>query len=76
MDFDWADEQIHTHYGTHWLKYFLKKQNDTRKPIDFRKQSEDCIARIREKATMQDREQTHAAFEVMMTKARLLAERE
>lgn len=75
MDFDWADEQIHTHYGTHWLKYFLEKQNDSRKPIDFRKQSEACITAIRDKATEADREATLAGFETMMAKAKNLAER-
>lgn len=74
MDFDWADEQIHTHYGTHWLKYFLEKQNDTRRPIDFRKQSEECVLRMRKKATEGDKRQTMAAFETIMKKAHELAE--
>jgi len=73
MDFDWADEQIHTHYGTHWLKHFLQQQGDSRKPINFRKQSEACIARMREAATAQDRADVLAALEKMMSKAYALA---
>lgn len=35
MDFDWADEQIHAHYGSKWLGHFLKKRGDTRAPVRF-----------------------------------------
>jgi uncharacterized ferritin-like protein (DUF455 family) len=69
MDFDWADEQIHTHYGTRWLKYFLEQRKDSRKPIEFRGEAEACVKRAQQEATDQDRAQTMASFESMMSKA-------
>lgn len=73
MDFDWADEQIHAHYGTRWLKYFLEKNNDPRKPIDFRAQSEACVKNMQASATDDDRAATQRAFETVMQRARQLA---
>ena len=73
MDFDWADEQIHAHYGTRWLKYFLDQTNDVRKPIDFRAQSEACIKRMRDNATAKDREDTERLFQQTMKRAKELA---
>ncbi len=73
MDFDWADEQIHTHYGTRWLKFFLEKCGDPRKPIAFRAVSESCIAQIRAQATPEDRQDTLDAFDHMMQRAHELA---
>jgi hypothetical protein len=73
MDFDWADEQIHTHYGTRWLKYFLDKQGDARRPVDLRPEAEAYVRKAIAEATTQDRAQTQAAFETMMTRARQFA---
>lgn len=73
MDFDWADEQIHTHYGSRWLKYFLRQQNDSRPPVEFRPQAEACIARIREQASPEDREATERLYQRTMERARQLA---
>lgn len=69
MDFDWADEQIHAHYGTHWLKYFLEKAGDPRRPTDFRDQSEACIRAIRASATAEDRQAVMDAFNYCMNRA-------
>lgn len=73
MDFDWADEQIHTHYGSRWLKYFLKKQNDSRQPMDFRPDAEACVAQIRAAATPQDYDATERLYQQVMARARQLA---
>ena len=73
MDFDWADEQIHAHYGARWLKYFLEKANDPRKPIEFRAVAEEAIKAIRDSATPADREQTERAYRRTMQRARELA---
>ncbi|MCC6423524.1 MAG: DUF455 family protein [Phycisphaerales bacterium] len=72
MDFDWADEQIHAHYGAHWLKYFLEKTGDPRKPIDFRDQSEACVTAIRATATEKDKKEVMETFEQTMARAREL----
>ncbi|MCG3209525.1 MAG: hypothetical protein FOGNACKC_03152 [Anaerolineae bacterium] len=73
MDFDWADEQIHTHYGSRWLKYFLQRQKDSRTPIDFRPEAEACVARIRAAATPQDYADTERIYQRTMARARQLA---
>lgn len=73
MDFDWADEQIHAHYGTRWLKYFLEKANDTRRPIDFRAQSETRVKAMQASAGPEDVEATERAFEKVLTRAKQLA---
>jgi hypothetical protein len=73
MDFDWADEQIHAHYGARWLKYFLEKACDSRKPMEFRAEAERCIKAIRETATPADRELTEQAYRRTMQRARELA---
>ena len=70
MDFDWADEQIHTHLGTRWLKYFLEKRGDPRRPTDLRPQAEACVKKATAGAAPSDRAKTHAAFEQMMERAR------
>lgn len=74
MDFDWADEQIHTHYGTRWLKYFLKKQGDNRTPVDFRDVAEASIARMRENASPEDWAATEQLYQRTMARARQLAQ--
>jgi transposase len=73
MDFDWADEQIHAHYGARWLSYFLDKASDPRKPMEFREQAEGCIRRIRAAATDADRIRADELFERTMQRARELA---
>lgn len=72
MDFDWADEQIHAHYGARWLKYFLEKSGDSRKPIDFREQSEACVKAIRATATDKDKKEVMDTFEQTMARAKEL----
>jgi len=69
MDFNWSDEQIHAHYGTRWLKYFLEKAGDPRKPIDFRDQSEACIHAIGASATPEDKQAVADTFEQTMARA-------
>ncbi len=73
MDFDWADEQIHTHFGTRWLKYFLEKQGDSRRPSDFGSEAEACVKQAIATATKTDRAMTQGAFETMMKRAQQLA---
>jgi uncharacterized ferritin-like protein (DUF455 family) len=69
MDFDWADEQIHAHYGSKWLGHFLKKRGDTRAPVRFRSQAEDCIEAYRRGASEADRAESLQVFEETMALA-------
>ena len=69
MDFDWADEQIHTHYGTRWLKYFLELRNDTRRPVDFRIQAEAAVKAEQMSATEEDKWDVQFVFSEMMARA-------
>jgi uncharacterized ferritin-like protein (DUF455 family) len=72
MDFDWADELIHTYYGTRWLKYFLEKKGDIRTPNQVRQESEKCIATIRQRATDKQREECEGGYRRMLNRGREL----
>jgi len=73
MDFDWADERIHTQFGTGWPKYFFEKQGDPRRPTNLRPEAEACVKKTIATAIETDRAKTQVAFEMMMKRARLLA---
>jgi uncharacterized ferritin-like protein (DUF455 family) len=74
MDYDWADEQIHTHYGSHWLKYFLELEGDTRTPLQIRDAAEASVWQIRATLTPEDEAATQALFERTMAQAQQLAQ--
>jgi hypothetical protein len=63
MDYDWADEQIHTHYGTHWLKHFLAQAGETRTPLDVRAAAEQAVQRLLAQATAADVAAADTIFE-------------
>ncbi len=67
MDFDWADELIHTYYGKKWLKYFIEKRGDQRTPNDIKHAAETCVQAIRQQG---DRQRTEQLYEATMSKAR------
>jgi len=73
MDYDWADELIHTYYGNKWLKFFLEKNQDPRTPKDIKKIAEDAVEKIRARATGEDRRETEAHYERVLARARVLA---
>ena len=74
MDFDWADELIHSYYGNHWLKELLALRGDTRQPNDVKKAAERCIEEIRQRATTADREHTEQHYQRTLRRARELAQ--
>lgn len=74
MDFDWADELIHTYYGTRWLKAFLEKENQKRELDDVKKEAEDCIQQIRQRAKASDWEATESLYQRTMSRANELAQ--
>jgi hypothetical protein len=73
MDFDWADELIHSYYGTRWLKHFLSEKGDARTPNHVRKSAEACVQAIRARASQADRSATETLYQQTMTRARALA---
>jgi hypothetical protein len=73
MDFDWADELIHTHYGKKWLDYFLQHQSSKLTPADIKRAAEDSVARLRTEATPADRQRIDDLYTTTMARARALA---
>ena len=70
MDFDWADELIHTHYGNKWLAHFLEREGAGRKPSDIKALAEQSVVTLQQSATPADRAAAAAIFEDLMAKAR------
>ena len=74
MDFDWADELIHTYYGKHWLEYFLEKEGKGRSPSQIKEAALKAVEEIRARATPEDAAATERLYEETMAKARSLAQ--
>lgn len=70
MDFDWADELIHSHYGKKWLTHFLAQAGIQRTPIEIKQQAEAGVLTFQQSATTEDKAATQAIFDRMMSKAR------
>jgi hypothetical protein len=73
MDFDWADELIHTYYGKKWLEYFLEKRGLGAKPHDIKKRAEDAVKQCRAEATEEERQRVYELYQSTMERARSLA---
>ncbi len=73
MDYDWADELIHTYYGNKWLKFFLENRQDARTPKDIKRAAEQAVESIRAQATTEDRADTEKHYEEILAKGRSLA---
>jgi len=73
MDFDWADELIHTHYGKKWLDHFIARRGLTLTPQDIKAAAEGAVAQIRREATPADRQRIEELYQTTMTRARELA---
>ncbi len=73
MDYDWADELIHTYYGNRWLKYFLEKENNLRTPKQIKEAAEEAVKTVRSTATDQDLAETEDHYKRVLAKARELA---
>jgi len=73
MDFDWADELIHSHYGKKWLEFFIRKNGLQLTPADVKRAAEGAIARIRAGATDADRRRVEDLYQATMARARQLA---
>jgi uncharacterized ferritin-like protein (DUF455 family) len=69
MDFDWADELIHTHYGKRWLDHFLANEGAGRKVAEIKQLSEQAVIARQRGATAQDKAETQAVFERLLAAA-------
>jgi hypothetical protein len=68
MDFDWADELIHTYYGKRWVEEFLK-QSDTAKTLrDVKESAREAVFRKIAQATPEEKAATSLNFQRMMQK--------
>lgn len=74
MDFDWADELIHTHYGKKWLDYFLTHENDTRSTNDIKDRARSCVERLQAAATEEDKETANGIVKAMLSRVEHLAQ--
>lgn len=73
MDFDWADELIHTHYGKKWLDHFLSHSGSGLTPADIKRAAEDSVACIRAETTPAERHRVEELYAATMARARALA---
>lgn len=70
MDFDWADETIHAHYGRHWYTA-LREKDPGRVPDieEIRKTCDELVAREVAQATEEERSEIRRIAEAMFKKA-------
>lgn len=73
MDFDWADETIHAHYGNKWLTKLLEIRGLENDPKIVRQTCEELVDKIILSATNEEREEILALATSMLNKAEELA---
>jgi hypothetical protein len=74
MEFDWADETIHAHYGAKWLKVLREKMPDLPDSDAIHERCDMLVNRLVETATDEDRREIHAIAQRMIDKARYTVE--
>lgn len=73
MDFDWADELIHTYYGSRWLKHFLASRHDPRTPDQIKTEAQELVRVVQRSATETDRAATEALYRRLLARGEQLA---
>lgn len=73
MDFDWADETMHAHYGNIWLSKLLEVRDEDSDPKIVRQRCHDLVDDIIADATDEEREEILEIAERMIAKAEQLA---
>ncbi len=73
MDFDWADELIHTYYGSKWLKHFLTERKDARTPDGIKDEALACVRRWQLATADEERAATEATYARLLARARELS---
>ena len=75
MDFDWADETIHAHYGRRWHETLRKNYPERIPPVDdVHWRCDELVAAEVDRATEADREDILRVAEVMIEKANRIAQ--
>jgi hypothetical protein len=75
MDFDWADETIHAHYGNLWLQELQKARGEEPDPKAVRERCHELIDAIVMSATDEERAEIVALADAMLAQAAAAAER-
>lgn len=73
MDFDWADELIHTYYGKKWLETFLGQAALEQKLEDVKKNAREAVFRRIALVTEEDKARTAAIFDRTLAKMTVVA---
>lgn len=68
MDFDWADELIHTHYGKKWLEVFLTRCTPAPTLASIKEEARQAVAQRLALVTPEEKSATALAFERVMTR--------
>jgi hypothetical protein len=76
MEFDWADETIHAHFGQRWLKALHDLQPQiVPTPDEVKARCEASIAAFIATATDADRDDTRRVAQAMIAKAEAMISR-
>ena len=73
MDFDWADETKHAHFGSVWLTRLLEVRNEGYDPKIIRSRCQEMVDAVIASATDLERQEIIQIAEAMIQKARSLA---
>lgn len=73
MDFDWADETIHAHYGKTWLTRLLERRGQGGEPKDIRQRCYELVEAEVASATPQEQAEILQIAGEMIAKAERLA---
>ncbi len=75
MEFDWADETIHAHYGSHWLGELHRLQPETVPPPEtIRSRCDELVSAVVQSATADERADIYAVAQALSAKAEQLAQ--
>ncbi len=74
MEFDWADETIHAHYGAKWLKVLREKMPDLPDSDAIHERCDLLVNALIETATDEDRREIHVIARRMIDKAHRVIE--
>lgn len=71
MEFDWADETIHAHYGTKWLAALREKFPSLPSRDELHNRCDQLVENVVAEADQADRDAIYAITEAMVAKANL-----
>jgi uncharacterized ferritin-like protein (DUF455 family) len=74
MEFDWADETIHAHYGAKWLRALHDKYPDMPDRDSIHARCDDLVNQIVASATDAERDEIRQIAEAMISKAEQVAQ--